>query len=96
MRRVAWVERALVSGAAILPDGWPAGWLGQSWEAYGLPTLGASTVSLGVRWHGERPAILWEQRGEPVELTSPVLGPGWTSSDPKGEALWQGQASLSR
>jgi len=84
VRRVAWVERALVSGATILPDGWPAGWLGQSWEAYGLPTLGTSTVSLGVRWHGERPAVLWEQAGDPVTLSAF----GWTSADPTGETLW--------
>lgn len=84
VRRVAWVEQVLVRGATILPDGWPAGWLGQPWEAYGLPTLGTSTVSLGVRWHGARPAVLWEQTGDPVTLTAF----GWTSDAATGETLW--------
>jgi hypothetical protein len=84
VRRVAWVEDAIARGGALLPEGWPPGWLGQSWEAYGVPTVGASTVSLGVRWHGARPAVLWEQAGDPVELHAF----GWSSRDPKGETLW--------
>lgn len=84
VRLVAWVEQALARGAALLPDGWPAGWLGQSWEAYGVPTVGTATVSLGVRWHGARPAVLWEQTGGPVELAAF----GWSSAQPKGETLW--------
>ena len=49
-----------------------------------MPTVGASTVSLGVRWHGERPAVLWEQVGDPVELRAF----GWSSAERSGEALW--------
>ena len=84
VRRVAWVEEAVAQGDALLPEGWPPGWLGQAWEAYGVPTVGLSTVSLGVRWHGERPAVLWEQTGDPVELHAF----GWSSREPKGDALW--------
>lgn len=84
VRRVAWVEQALARGGALLPDGWPAGWLGEPWEAYGVPTVGASTVALGVRWHGERPAVLWEQTGPAVTLSAF----GWSSDAAKGEALW--------
>jgi hypothetical protein len=84
VRRVAWVEEAVAQGGALLPDGWPAGWLGQPWEAHGVPTLPGSAVSLGVRWHGERPAVLWEQTGPSVELQAF----GWSSSAPTGEALW--------
>jgi hypothetical protein len=80
----------------LFPGGLAPAWLGQPIEAYGVPTGDASSVSLAIRWHGERPAILWEQAGEPVELSSPVLAPGWRSAEPKGEALWQGQPSLSR
>ena len=93
---VPWVESMIAIDGELFPGGLAPAWLGHPIEAYGIPTGEASSVSLAIRWHGERPAILWEQRGEPVELTSPVLGPGWTSSDPKGEALWQGQPSLSR
>lgn len=85
---LAWLERFLVAGGSLLPTGLPATWLGQSIEAYGLPTVGGSTVSFAIRWHGARPAVLWEQSGDPVLLTSPVLAPGWRTTDPTGEALW--------
>ncbi len=48
----------------------------------------SSSVSLAVRWHGARPAVLWEQAGAPIELSAPVAAPGWTAEAPTGEALW--------
>lgn len=84
VRLVPWVEQTIARSATLLPFGWPPGWLGQPWEAYGVPTVGAATVSLGVRWHGARPAVLWEQAGDPVELAAF----GWSSSAPAGETLW--------
>ena len=47
-----------------------------------------SRIDYAVRWHGERPAVLWDVTGEPVELTAPVLDPGWRTVDAKGEVLW--------
>lgn len=88
LRGVPWIERLMCTGGELLPTGLPAAWLGQALEVYGVPTLGSSTVSFAVRWHGARPAVLWEQSGDPVELTSPVLAPGWRSDAPTGEALW--------
>ena len=89
MRRVVpWIERLLCTDGALLPTGLPSAWLGQPVEAYGMPTVGTATVSFAVRWHGARPAVLWEQSGGPVELTSPALAPGWCSAAPTGEALW--------
>lgn len=85
---VAWLERLMATGGALLPTGLPTSWLGQSLEAYGVPTVGASTVSFAIRWHGARPAVLWEQSGDPVQLTSPVLAPDWHSAEPTGETLW--------
>lgn len=93
---VPWAETLVAVDGELFPGGLAPAWLGQPIEAYGVPTGDASSVSLAIRWHGERPAILWEQAGEPVELSSPVLAPGWRSAEPKGEALWQGQPSLSR
>jgi hypothetical protein len=84
---VPWLESQFADGAALFPGGLPAAWLGESIEAHGLPT-GASSVSLAVRWHGARPAVLWEQSGEPVRLTSPVLAPEWASIESSGETLW--------
>lgn len=85
---VSWLEQLLANGGSLLPTGVPDAWLGQSIEAYGVPTLGTSTVSFAVRWHGARPAVLWEQSGAPVVLTSPVLAPDWETAEPTGEALW--------
>ncbi|MGA1051670.1 MAG: hypothetical protein ACO3WU_05175 [Ilumatobacteraceae bacterium] len=85
---IPWIERSLVDGGALFPYGLPAGWAGAPVEAHGLPTVGRSTVSFAVRWHGARPAVLWEQAGDPVALTSPVLAPDWSSDEPRGETLW--------
>ena len=89
---ITWVERLIVDvqsdGGWLLPSGMPAGWEGNNFEVYGVPTGALSSVSFAVRWHGERPAVLWEQSGQPVALCSPVIAPGWRSTDVKGEALW--------
>lgn len=84
----AWLESGLALGGALLPDGMPIDWFGQSVDVYGVPTVAGSTVSYAIRWHGERPAVLWEQAGEAIELTAPVAAPDWRSSDERGEALW--------
>jgi len=68
----------------------PAGWLGQSLEVHDAPTA-AGSLSFGVRWHGDRPALLWElvphvDQGA-VTITAPGLDPDWSTSERKGEAL---------
>jgi hypothetical protein len=88
VRSIAWLEEQTARGAALLPDGMPASWLGRSVELYGVPTGDRSTVSFALRWHGARPAVLWEQSGEPVELTAPVVAPEWRTSEVRGEVLW--------
>ena len=88
VRSIPWLESRLASGDALLPLGMPADWLGQSVDVYGVPTVPGSSVSFAIRWHGERPAVLWEQTGAPVELTAPIAAPGWRDAEPKGEALW--------
>jgi hypothetical protein len=85
---VAWIEAALAEGGALLPHGIPDGWLGNSFEVYGVPIGRRSSVSFAVRWHGPRPAVLWEQVGDEVELTAPVVAPGWSAADASGETLW--------
>ena len=85
---VPWVERRLALGGALLPVGLPCEWLGASFQVHGVPVGPASTVSFAVRWHGERPAVLWEVTGEPVELTAPTIDPTWRTTAPSGEALW--------
>ncbi len=88
VRSIAWLESRLARAGALLPFGMPDDWLGQSVDVYGVPTASDSAVSFAIRWHGERPAVLWEQTGEPVELSAPVVAPDWRSSETKGETLW--------
>ena len=85
---IAWVEQRLADRGALLPEGFPPAWLGANFEVYGVPVGPSSTVSYAVRWHGERPAVLWEVTGAPVELTAPALDPDWRVSASSGEALW--------
>ena len=85
---VAWLESSFAIGGALLPFGLPDTWLGQAVEVYGVPTAADSSVSFALRWHGERPAVLWEQTGDPVRLTAPVLDPDWATGERSGEALW--------
>jgi hypothetical protein len=88
LRAIPWLERLMASGGDLLPTGLPSSWLGQSLEVYGVPTGPTSTVSFAVRWHGERPAVLWEQQGDALELSASVLAPEWRTVERSGEALW--------
>jgi hypothetical protein len=81
--------REVPGGLALSPD-IPEAWLGQGWEVHGAPTA-CGRLSYAVRWHGERPALLWELEPHPglppVRLTTPSLDPGWASTEAEGEAL---------
>jgi hypothetical protein len=72
---------------------WPAAWWGAPLEVHGLPTR-AGRLSYAVRWHGHRPALLWELTGGPgpVTVTSPGFDPAWSSADARGEALFDVEA----
>ncbi len=79
------------AGGLRLVPAMPERWFGQSWEAHEVPTPFGS-CSMAVRWHGDRPALLWELGpvlpGAPVPLMrAPGLDPTWSSTDPRGEAL---------
>ncbi len=92
---VAWLAGALLGRADA--DGVhllgvvPERWLGQRIEVHGLVTeLGV--VSCAVRWHGERPALLWDVEvpdGDRDELVVDAVGldPAWRGTGPRGEAL---------
>jgi hypothetical protein len=68
----------------------PEAWLGAGWEVHDAPTA-AGRLSYAVRWHGERPALLWElaphEGAGPVVLRAPGLDPSWSTGEPRGEAL---------
>jgi hypothetical protein len=73
----------------LLPAPFPPSWAGQAIEAFGVPVGGDPSVTLGVavRWHGERPAVLWEVAAPAMALTSSGLDPAWSSEAGRGEAL---------
>ena len=99
-RFVRSIERRIVDPAAtaegsaadLLPGGVPTGWLGSNFEVHHVPSGPGSTVSFAVRWHGERPAVLWEQHGANVTLTSPSIDADWSTTDDSGETLWAAPA----
>jgi hypothetical protein len=77
----------------LLPE-FPSAWLGGPVEVHEAPVAGVR-VSFAIRWHGYRPALLWEVAGgdQPVTLRCPGLDPDWSTAEPNGEALLAGSAS---
>lgn len=93
VRGIAWVEEQLVSPqrdgtAAIFAHSIPQRWLGVDLEAHSLIADAVRTVSCALRWHGERPALLWEVVGPPgLHLTAGRIDPTWSSNATSGETL---------
>jgi hypothetical protein len=71
-------------GIAVYPHV-PDEWLGQGIEVHDAPT-DHGLVSWAVRWHGDRPALLWDAPVG-VRVTAPGLDPTWSSDKGKGDAL---------
>jgi hypothetical protein len=67
---------------------WPKEWLGLGVEVHGLPSR-YGNVSWAVRWHADRPAVLWEVDGGPTDLKIqvPGLDPQFQGEGPVGEEL---------
>ncbi len=83
LRRVA-VEQAGV--VDLFPAPFPPAWRGHPVEAYRVP-VGAALLSVALRWHGTRPAVLWEIDGAGAELRCTGLDPSWSAAADRGEAL---------
>jgi len=69
---------------------YPPEWEGHGIEVHEAPTeLGR--LSYAVRWHGERPALLWQLVPHggvgTVRLCAPGLDPSWSSVELAGDAL---------
>ena len=87
------VDEIGVGAEAVLDlaPGHLAAWRGGSLEVIGLRTV-FGRLSFAIRWHGERPALLWELDGsEPVQLRCSALDAEWSTLDAKGETLLSGQ-----
>jgi hypothetical protein len=65
--------------------GFRSAWLGQHLAVHDIP-LRRGPCSFAVRWHGSRPALLWDV---PVGSTvrASALDPSWSSTEPVGETL---------
>lgn len=72
------------AGVEVLPD-LPVEWRGAALDVRDAPTR-EGPVSCSVRWHGERPALLWDAPGG-VVVRAPGLDPQWSSDAPTGETL---------
>lgn len=81
------------SGVDLWPA-WPERWWGLGAEIHGVRTS-IGVVSVAVRWHGDRPALLWDIEPGPgidPNATTPVLrssglDPSWVATSWVGEAL---------
>jgi len=73
-------------GGVALMSLLPPEWAGQAVDVRGAPTH-AGLVSYALRWHGDRPALLWECARPGVRLTAPGLDPAWSTTEQNGEAL---------
>ncbi|MDQ1433436.1 MAG: hypothetical protein QOF59_252 [Actinomycetota bacterium] len=65
--------------------GFRVAWLGQHLAAHDIP-LRRGTCSFAVRWHGSRPALLWDVPPG-TTVRAPALDSGWSSNQPVGETL---------
>ena len=62
---------------SMLPDDW----MGQGLEVHQAPTQ-FGPISFAVRWHGQRPALLWDletrnPEAGPVRIAAPGLDPAF-------------------
>ena len=81
------------AGLVLLPNV-PDGWRGRPVDvrSHGTPS---GRVSFSVRWHGSRPALIWERAGgsDAIELRCPGLDASWSTLERSGEALLSEPAS---
>jgi hypothetical protein len=68
----------------LLP-GFRPEWLGQNLAVHDLP-LRTGPLSYALRWHGSRPALLWDAPAD-VQLRVSVLDPNWQADGGAGETL---------
>jgi hypothetical protein len=81
-------------GSLALAPGWPSAWWGAPVSVIRLASR-RGPVSWALRWHGDRPALLWEVeapgaaagRFDPPVLSAPALDPAWRGRGWRGEAL---------
>jgi hypothetical protein len=73
-------------GRIELVPRFPTEWLGQPVAVHDAPLRDGGRLSFALRWHGERPALLWDAPAG-ATLSIPALDPVWSTSTPVGETL---------
>lgn len=95
-RGPAWIESQLVAlrrngTIDICPRGIDESWLGVNFECHKLMATPQHVISYAVRWHGERPALLWDIDGPTgLRVVASAIDPSFSSTDIRGEALLSG------
>jgi hypothetical protein len=78
--------RETADGTVALATIFPPEWSGQPFEVHDAPTH-HGRISYAVRWHGDRPALLWQCERPGVTLTTPGLDRSFSTAEQSGEAL---------
>ena len=78
----------------ICPCGIDKSWLGVNFECHKLLASPEQVISYAVRWHGEKPALLWEIDG-PVgaKVAASAIDRTFSSTEMRGETLLSGFTS---
>jgi hypothetical protein len=74
--------------AITLMSDWPEEWKGQPVDVRAAPTR-RGPMSFSIRWHGTRPALLWDGPAA-TQITAPGLDRTWSTTEARGEALLAG------
>ena len=90
-RLVRWTAE---NTATLVPDGLPRSWWGSSCEVFDLAVGTSHRVSFAIRWHGERPAVLWEISGPAGLVLRSGADDSWSTTQARGEALWAAPAPV--
>lgn len=99
VRQIAWVESQLVAQRRdnvieICPRGVEAAWLGANFECHRLVASAEHLISFAVRWHGDKPALLWEIDGPPgARVAASAVDGMFSSTELRGETLLSGFAA---
>jgi hypothetical protein len=84
VRRV--LLRETPDGGLALATIFPPEWAGQPVEVHDAPTE-HGRISYALRWHGDRPALLWQCERSGVALTAPGLDRSFSTTEQSGETL---------
>lgn len=96
VRKIAWIEAQLVGlrrdgVIEICPRGIDVAWRGVNFECHKLLATPEHVISFAIRWHGEKPALLWEIDGPAgARVMASAIDRKFDSTDMRGETLLAG------